>query len=153
MYELNRWCWTHLDGSVGECNCRRHTFLRGQRFSNTKFIPGWEESFCMLYKGYFTGKCDNIPAGGRNKDTICPKNKFWVGIKKTGGRAHKDEGGLDQATYRCCELVYREPDSEIKEGFKIRDDIYKFFNNDRKRFLRSDDYWVDAKDNAHEHWE
>lgn len=53
--------------------------------------------------GYFTKNCADIKAEGKNKVTVCPKNKFWTGVLRDSGE------GLDQLKFKCCEAEYHAP--------------------------------------------
>lgn len=126
LHEVKKYCHTELDGaSRAPCDCPRHTWLRGQTFSKHQFIAGWEESWCTVMNGYFTTNCEAIQAEGKDKKTLCPKNKYWIGVRKTGG---KDEwGGLDEAEYKCCQLVHgnvMKGDTPLPDSFKNSEGKY-----------------------------
>ena len=65
LHNKKRDCWTTLESNGGSCDCRKHSFLRGNTFSKKKelYIAGWEESFCNVLKGYFTKNCEHISGG------------------------------------------------------------------------------------------
>lgn len=44
--------------------------------------------------GYFTKNCADIKAEGKNKVTVCPKNKFWTGVHR-----NNNGKGLDQIKF------------------------------------------------------
>jgi len=83
--------------------------------------------------GYFSKNCENIDAEGKDKTTVCPKNKFWTGIKRTRGK------GLDEIQYQCCEADYHEPltgDKPLPDSFKTAKGTYVFKIEKGFKFLR-----------------
>jgi len=113
---------SNLEKNGGRCDCRKHTFLRGNDMSQRlRFTNGWYKNHCNALNGWFTKNCEDIKAEGTNKVTVCPKNKFWTGIANDGGK------GLDQSKFKCCEADYHEPqigNHPLPDTFK--DDNGKF---------------------------
>lgn len=126
--------------------------MRGNSFfhhnsEDYKFIKGWDANFCNVLKGYFTKNCETIIAGGQNKATVCPKNKFWNGVQReTSGI------GLETLRYLCCEIEYHEPlrgDHPLPDSFKDKDGKFSFHQAKGNRWLRMNDGSIDIKSPDH----
>lgn len=65
LHDSNVHCGSNLKNNGGRCDCRKHSFLRGQMFSGKdQFIDGWKASFCNVLNGYFTKNCEDIVVKG-----------------------------------------------------------------------------------------
>ena len=131
IFNIFKDCLRDLDGPYGTCHCRQHSFMRGQKFDlNEQFISGWQGNYCNVLNGYFTKNCEERTAEGPNKDTMCPPNKYWNGLRKVGGR------GLDALEYQCCEIEYHEPHrGDLPEHYKGKNGKYSFYHKGVNKFL------------------
>lgn len=43
LHEVKSSCGKNLENKGGRCDCKRHTFLRGNRFEHHKYVDGDKE--------------------------------------------------------------------------------------------------------------
>jgi len=92
---------THNGG--GNCWCPQNSFLRGQENGSSPWLDSWLGSFCNKLSGFFTKNCEEKDWEGKDKATMCPKKKFWTGVRGDHG------ADLSRTKIRCCEAEYNEP--------------------------------------------
>lgn len=110
-------------------------------------IDLWNANYCNLQVGVFSGNCEQVENAGKNKPTMCPKNKYWVGVQRGGNN------GLDQMKMKCCEYEFHVP-QDIPEDFQNfggAADTYSFKAKKYDRYLRAENFWADFKAEGHNH--